>query len=1306
MNVNRIKEMLAIFLAHFFVFQPFFVTPASASDFNKTPPSRSLTLNNPNLYCYNLHTASLNKFNPYSIFSTPLFYPVFSANIVTHDVVKSGDSETGKQSGSPAPAESPASNNNGTSSTHSDNQLIEDNTVSFHDAETDWNAHRWKDAVKKYKNIANTSSPHASRAHIQVGIFYKFQGRWNEAIHEYEKAISKANNIRDAEDAETSIAAVYISKGDYEKAVSMFEDLLQRTNDWQQVKYSNYWVKQLKIWLAFGEGSSDCNKCGSSALKTLLLLKGINYSDEEIDELISLADNGASMEDIKRAAASKGLQAHGVKISINQLKGVTMPVIVLTHDPDHYLIVTGITEEGINIIDPEKGNVSYCMPEAEYEKIWKGYAIIFGDLEADIETCVLTEGEMESLRGRTCQCVVCDGNGTQNPHAEYINHSCPASSLIVNPLILNLIYQSTDLSYAGRGPGVEITRTYNADDPEDGSFGHSWTFNYNVTVTENSSGSIDVRRETGTIHRFTKSSSGSYTPPSSVYDTLTKNSDGTYSLKLKGSKLTQNFNSSGKLTNITDRHGNSITLTYDSSGNLTEITDAVGRITTISYDSNGKISSITDPLSRTASYSYDSSGNLISYTDMSGNTVSYGYDNNSYMTTITTSKGETSIAYSGYVSSITDPMSNKNTFVHNYSSGITMKDANGNAIKYDGNGSGQTTKITDALGNAVSFGYSSGNRTSIKDPNGNTTNLTYDSNGNVTKITDPLSNSVQFTYDSGDNLTKLTDPSGNSYVYEYDDNDNLTRISNPENGTTTFSYNSYGELSTLTDAKGNSLYFTYDGSGNLSTATNPLGGVDTYTYDTVGRVATHKDAKGNTTSYTYDDLDRLTKVNYPDGSTKTFTYDCCTLSSVTDSNGTLSFEYDKTKRLTGIKDVYGKNISYDYDDAGNLTSLTYPDSKVVSYEYDAADRLKKVTDWLGNATSYTYDSAGNLTKTTYPDGSTIIHEYDNAGRLKSILDYSADATINSRFKYTLDALGNRTDISHYQPFMATPASKNGSYTYDNDNRLLTAGTATFGYDNNGNLTAKTVGSSKTSYTPYLNNNMLAQVTTGGKTYSYNYDGLGNRIVKDDTRYVVDPSVALSKILAETDSSGNITVYYVYGLGLVSKITSEGKAYYYHYDGLGSTVAITDSSGNIVNKYAYDAFGSVLKSEEQITNSFKYVGMFGVMDEGNGLLYMRARYYDPEVGRFINKDPIGLVGGLNLYAYVGNNPVNYVDPSGHFTVVEILIALNILAVLAWASIATKKHLEERNYPRPLTCPIRKIDKDPASEEYDVIIGSIS
>ena len=130
-----------------------------------------------------------------------------------------------------------------------------------------------------------------------------------------------------------------------------------------------------------------------------------------------------------------------------------------------------------------------------------------------------------------------------------------------------------------------------------------------------------------------------------------------------------------------------------------------------------------------------------------------------------------------------------------------------------------------------------------------------------------------------------------------------------------------------------------------------------------------------------------------------------------------------------------------------------------------------------------------------------------------------------------------------------------------------------------------------------------------------------------------------------DAANNITTYYVYGMGLISRVTPSGVAYHYHYDNLGSTVAITDSSGSIVNKYSYDAFGKVLSQSEGISNPFKYVGAFGVMDEGNGLLFMRARYYDPATGRFISKDPIGWAGGLNLYGYVGNNPGNRIDPWG-------------------------------------------------------------
>jgi RHS repeat-associated protein len=140
-----------------------------------------------------------------------------------------------------------------------------------------------------------------------------------------------------------------------------------------------------------------------------------------------------------------------------------------------------------------------------------------------------------------------------------------------------------------------------------------------------------------------------------------------------------------------------------------------------------------------------------------------------------------------------------------------------------------------------------------------------------------------------------------------------------------------------------------------------------------------------------------------------------------------------------------------------------------------------------------------------------------------------------------------------------------------------------------------------------------------------------------------------QVLAEMDENNDLIAFYVYdGAGLVAKVTSASEYYYYHYDGLGSTVAITDSTAQIVNAYAYSPFGLV-GSQETIENSFQYVGRFGVMAEGNGLYFMRARYYDPEVGRFINKDPIGYAGGLNLYRYVGNNPIHFVDPWGLQTV---------------------------------------------------------
>ena len=211
---------------------------------------------------------------------------------------------------------------------------------------------------------------------------------------------------------------------------------------------------------------------------------------------------------------------------------------------------------------------------------------------------------------------------------------------------------------------------------------------------------------------------------------------------------------------------------------------------------------------------------------------------------------------------------------------------------------------------------------------------------------------------------------------------------------------------------------------------------------------------------------------------------------------------------------------------------------------------------------------------------------------------------------------------------------------------INIGNNSFGYDNEGQLSS---GYGSTYSFDYEH-----RLTAAGNA-SYTYDGAGNRLqaVRNGvtTRYVYDAS---GNLLCETDGSNNITRYYIYGKGLVAMVTPTDNVYCYHYNGTGSTVAVTDANQNIVNKYAYDPFGNI-SQQETISQPFKYVGQFGVMSEPNGFYYMRARYYDPNVGRFIREDPKGFGGGdTNLMAYVLNNPVNFIDPLGLFSFHQFLI----------------------------------------------------
>jgi len=233
-------------------------------------------------------------------------------------------------------------------------------------------------------------------------------------------------------------------------------------------------------------------------------------------------------------------------------------------------------------------------------------------------------------------------------------------------------------------------------------------------------------------------------------------------------------------------------------------------------------------------------------------------------------------------------------------------------------------------------------------------------------------------------------------------------------------------------------------------------------------------------------------------------------------------------------------------------------------------------------------------------------------------------------------------------------------TYDADNRLATFNGQAVSHDLDGNMTyGPLTNDTFVSYT-YDARNRLVQVGGTGSTPSmgYYYDPTGNRVAMTNhsngqvTRFVVNPNAKLSQVLIRIRPG--VTNYYVYGLGLLYEVTetaTNSYARYYHYDYRGSTVALTDHSGNVTDRFEYSAYGMLTYRTGNTDTPFLYNGRFGVQTDPNGLLYMRARYYNPYVCRFINPDPIGFAGGLNWYVFADGNPVNYLDPYGLCTVGE-------------------------------------------------------
>ncbi len=630
--------------------------------------------------------------------------------------------------------------------------------------------------------------------------------------------------------------------------------------------------------------------------------------------------------------------------------------------------------------------------------------------------------------------------------------------------------------------------------------------------------------------------------------------------------------------------------------------DALGRKTTFTYDAKGNVQTITrladTPDAVTASYTYEPTYNqAATVTDPLNHTTTFGRDNR------------------GNLASITNALNQSTTFTYN--------------------AAGQPISTTDALNHTTEFTYTFADLTTITDPLGNLTSKFTDQAGRVLNVVNPLGQQSGQEYDNLDRLRKTTDALNNQTQFGYDPNGNLLNV---------------------TDARTNATAYTYDNMDRIATRQDPLLRTESYQYDLNGNLIQFTDRKNQVSLYAYDALNRRSSVTYTGGSTTAYTYDKGNrVTEVNDSiAGLITRTYDGLDRLKSETTPQG-SVAYTYDAAGRRATMTVSGQAPVVYSYDNANRLTQITQ--GSSTVvYGYDAAGRRTSLTLPNGVLVEYGYDAASRLTGITYKQNGNTVLGDLTYEYDKNGNRTNVGGSFARSGIPQSISAA-SYNAANQQTAFGDKALTYDNNGNLQTMTDSTGLTTYT-WNSRNQLVGISGPGVNATFVYDGLGRRQKKiingNLTEFLFDGTNPVQESSGVPVSANILT-----GLGidefLARTDTSSGATSTFLTDTLGSSLALTDSAGTLQTEYTYDPFGRVVTTGAPNGSSYQYTGR---ENDSIGLDYYRARYYDPELHRFISEDPIGFEGGdVNLYAYVSNNPTNYIDPDGNFVQIPAVILSN-------------------------------------------------
>ena len=367
---------------------------------------------------------------------------------------------------------------------------------------------------------------------------------------------------------------------------------------------------------------------------------------------------------------------------------------------------------------------------------------------------------------------------------------------------------------------------------------------------------------------------------------------------------------------------------------------------------------------------------------------------------------------------------------------------------------------------------------------------------------------------------------------------------------------------------------------------------------------------------------------------------------------TISRTYDGLNRVTSYTHA-GQTIGYRYYPSGKLAKLIYPGGTEnatghVEYTYDSHGRLYQVIDKLNSTTSprtttYLWNPDGRLASVTRPNGTVRAIAYDIAGRPQTTTEKKGTNTLLSwNVAYWPSDEIRTLDSTPAPPKKQLKEISKGAMTFDSANRVVSYNGQPIQHDADGNSQQTPLLGGTLASLSYDSRNRLT--AANNCTYTYNAENHRTALSApgETTNFLVDPAGALAKILARTKNG--VTTRYVYGAGLQYEVSTTGEATYYHYDMQGNTAGLTNQAGTLIDRILYTPYGSIRYRKAAHDTPFLFGGFFGIATDSNGLVHMRARYYNPLTMRFLTSDPAQ--DGWNWYAYANGNPMSYADPTGY------------------------------------------------------------